>query len=118
LRVGDLGEFELKGMRLRSATLTLGHKRPVKGLSPLQIFDRFGYVRPSRRDPTVLKTYASDPIGRHTRPQKTRFPARSPLPIAALPSVSAIPSARLPILSRFSPQRTRSTQRHGPSLHR
>ena len=28
----------------------------------------------------------------------TRFPARSPLPIAALPSVSPIPSARLPKL--------------------
>jgi hypothetical protein len=27
----------------------------------------------------------------------TRFPAHSPFPIAALPSVSPIPSARLPI---------------------
>jgi hypothetical protein len=31
----------------------------------------------------------------------TQYPARSPLPIAALPSVSSIPSARLPILKRL-----------------
>jgi hypothetical protein len=32
----------------------------------------------------------------------TRFPARSPLPIAALPSVSPIPSARLLMRLKFS----------------
>lgn len=55
LRVGDLGEFELKGMRKKSSTLTLCHRSPESGLNPIQIFDRFGYVRASKRDITVMK---------------------------------------------------------------
>lgn len=55
LQIGDLGEFELKGIRSGSQTLTLCHKRPDDGLSPIQIFDRFGYIRPSNRDSSVLK---------------------------------------------------------------
>lgn len=55
LSIRDLGTFELKAMRLRSKTLTLCHKTPRDGMNPIQIFDRFGYVKPSRRDPSVLK---------------------------------------------------------------
>ena len=55
LRVGDLGEFELKGMRKTSSTLTLCHRKPETGLNPIEIFDRFGYIRPSNRAPAVLK---------------------------------------------------------------
>lgn len=55
LTVADLGEFELKGMRRNSNTLTLCHKRTENGLSPIGVFDRFGYVRRSLRNPNVLK---------------------------------------------------------------
>jgi hypothetical protein len=55
LRIGDLGEFELKGMRRTSSTLTLCHRSPESGLNPIQIFDRFGYIRPSNRDRSVIK---------------------------------------------------------------
>lgn len=55
LSVRDLGDFELKGMRTKSRTLTLCHKTPEEGLTPIQIFDRFGYIRPSNRDTSVLK---------------------------------------------------------------
>lgn len=39
LSVGDLGEFELKGMRKHSSTLTLCHKTTTTGMTPNQIFD-------------------------------------------------------------------------------
>lgn len=55
LSVGDLGEFELKGMRAHSNTLTLCHKTTTRGMTPNQIFDRFGYVRASLRNPSVMK---------------------------------------------------------------
>jgi len=55
LSIRDLGTFELKAMRLGSQTLTLCHKTPSEGMTPIQIFDRFGYVRPSHRDPAVQK---------------------------------------------------------------
>jgi len=55
LRVSDLGEFELKGMRQKSSTLTLCHRKPETGLNPIQIFDRFGYVRASNRDKSIMK---------------------------------------------------------------
>lgn len=55
LSVRDLGEFELKGMRRNSSTLTLCHKKTDNGLTPIQVFDRFGYVRPSNRNETILK---------------------------------------------------------------
>ena len=55
LGVGDLGRFELKAMRERSATLTLCHKNPVSGASPQELFRRFSYERPSRREPGVMK---------------------------------------------------------------
>lgn len=55
LRVRDLGTFELKGVRSGARLITLSHKRPEEGMSPLEIFDRFGYVRPSNRDPSIMK---------------------------------------------------------------
>ncbi|MBW8001572.1 MAG: hypothetical protein FVQ80_06070 [Planctomycetes bacterium] len=55
LSLRDLGTFELKAMRFNSKTLTLCHKTTSKGLTPLEIFDRFGYIKPSKRDPAVLK---------------------------------------------------------------
>ena len=55
LHVRDLGTFELKGVRAGTGLLTLSHKRPETGLSPIQIFERFGYVRPSKRDPSIMK---------------------------------------------------------------
>lgn len=55
LSVRDLGTFELKGMRRRSKALTLCHKKPVEGFTVLEIFERFGTIRPSNRDPKVMK---------------------------------------------------------------
>lgn len=55
LKIGDLGEFELKGMRKNSSTLTMCHRKPETGMNPIQIFNRFGYVKPSNRDHSVIK---------------------------------------------------------------
>lgn len=58
LHIADLGTYELKGMRLkkgRSSKLTLFHQKPSEGMSPLQIFDRFSYVSPSKRDGTLKR---------------------------------------------------------------
>lgn len=55
LRIRDLGSFELKGMRKKSSTLTLCHKTTDKGLTPLEIFDRFSYIRESKRQQGILK---------------------------------------------------------------
>lgn len=55
LTVRDLGTFELKGMREKSNTMTLCHKKPEVGLTPIEIFERFGYKAPSRRNPSVMK---------------------------------------------------------------
>jgi len=55
LHIADLGTYELKGKRIKkkkSSMLTLFHKTSTSGLSPLQIFDRFGYVKKSNRDGT------------------------------------------------------------------
>lgn len=51
----DLGEFELKALRTKSKNLTLAHKTTKKGMTPIQIFDRFGYIRVSNRDPNQMK---------------------------------------------------------------
>jgi hypothetical protein len=53
--VRDLGTFELKGIRATSSNITLSHKKAQKGCSPIDIFNRFGYIRASNRDPSVLK---------------------------------------------------------------
>jgi len=57
LHIGDLGDFELKAMRKRKnkSNLTLFHKKPVSGMNVIEIFNRFGYVRPSKRNPNVMK---------------------------------------------------------------
>lgn len=55
LPVGDLGIFELKGIRKKSTNITLSHKKGEVGLSPIDIFYRFGYIRASRRNPEILK---------------------------------------------------------------
>ena len=55
LSVPDLGVYELKGFRKGSGNLTLFHKTPNRGLTPIQMFDRFGYVKASNRNPEVLK---------------------------------------------------------------
>ena len=55
LAIPDLGTYELKGFRKRSSNLTLFHKKPDRGLTPVEMFDRFGYIKPSNRNPKVLK---------------------------------------------------------------
>jgi len=56
ISVRDLGSFELKGMRAKSSKLTLCHKKTdAGGLSPIEVFDRFGYEKPSNRDKSILK---------------------------------------------------------------
>jgi hypothetical protein len=51
----DLGTFELKGIRSTSKSLTLTHKKPERGLNPIEIFNRFGYIRASKRHPEIMK---------------------------------------------------------------
>ncbi|QOS98918.1 hypothetical protein JNUCC42_21295 [Brevibacterium sp. JNUCC-42] len=57
LSLGDLGEYELKGMRNRKAksNLTLFHKKPKSGYTVVELFDRFGYIKRSNRDPNIIK---------------------------------------------------------------
>lgn len=58
LHMADLGTYELKGMRYkknRSAMLTLFHQKPCSGMTPFELFDRFGYVKPSRRNGNLSK---------------------------------------------------------------
>lgn len=58
LPIADLGTYELKGMRLnkkKSQTLTLFHQKPISGLTPIEIFDRFSYIRPSNRSGIMKK---------------------------------------------------------------
>lgn len=53
LHIADLGTYELKGMRIRkSGKLTLFHQTSTSGMTPIQIFDRFSYIKTSRRDGT------------------------------------------------------------------
>ena len=58
LHIADLGTYELKGMRInkkKSSTLTLFHQTSSEGMAPIQIFEKFSYVRPSRRDGTLKR---------------------------------------------------------------
>lgn len=58
LHIADLGTFELKGMRYkkeRSNKLTLFHKTSTSGMKPLQIFERFCYEKPSKRNGSMKK---------------------------------------------------------------
>lgn len=74
LPVRDLGTFELKGVRSKSTNLTLSHKRNIPGLSPIEIFHRFGYIRHSKRNPEVLKKKFFVTIkGKKANPQGLRL---------------------------------------------
>lgn len=58
LHIADLGTFELKGMRVKkgkSNKLTLFHQKSTSGMTPLQIFERFCYVKPSNRDGSMKR---------------------------------------------------------------
>lgn len=55
LHIADLGTYELKGLRVkkgRSCKLTLFHQTSTEGMTPIQIYNMFSYVRASRRDGT------------------------------------------------------------------
>lgn len=58
LHIADLGTYELKGARIKKgkrSMLTLFHKKPSNGKSTSELFDRFSYVRPSKRDGTMKR---------------------------------------------------------------
>lgn len=55
ISLGDLGKFELKGIRRKSSNITLSHKTPDSGMTPIQIFHKFGYLRDSKSKPGVKK---------------------------------------------------------------
>ena len=58
LHFADLGTFELKGMRYKKNKpnkLTLFHKTSSSGLTPIQIFERFGYLKKSNRSDVMKK---------------------------------------------------------------
>ena len=58
IHLADLGTYELKGMRLKknkSSNLTLFHQTSTSGMSPNQIFERFSYERPSKRDGSLKR---------------------------------------------------------------
>ena len=52
LHIADLGTYELKGKRINKKSksmLTLFHKTSDSGMTPLEIFERFAYEKPSNR---------------------------------------------------------------------
>lgn len=58
LHIADLGNYELKGMRIKktkSSTLTLFHQKPTEGMTPIQIFNRFSYLQVSKKDGTLKR---------------------------------------------------------------
>ncbi len=58
LHLADLGTFELKGMRSKKNKpnmLTLFHQTSSSGLTPVEIFHRFGYIRKSKRSDILKK---------------------------------------------------------------
>lgn len=58
LHIADLGTYELKGMRVKngkSNKLTLFHQTSTSGLTPLQLFERFCYQKPSKRDGSLKR---------------------------------------------------------------
>jgi hypothetical protein len=58
LHLADLGTYELKGMRKKknkASKLTLFHQTSTAGLTPNQIFDRFSYEKPSKRDGSLRR---------------------------------------------------------------
>ena len=58
LHIADLGTYELKGLRVKkgkSSKLTLFHQTSTSGMVPRQIFERFCYEKPSRRDGSMKR---------------------------------------------------------------
>lgn len=58
IHIADLGTYELKGMRLKknkSSNLTLFHQTSTSGMKPNQIFERFSYEKPSKRDGSLKR---------------------------------------------------------------
>ncbi len=58
LHLADLGNYELKGMRNKHGKpnmLTLFHQTSTSGMTPIQIFDEFGYIRKSNRNGVLKK---------------------------------------------------------------
>lgn len=58
LHLADLGTYELKGMRYKKSKpnmLTLFHQTSTSGMTPIEIFDRFGYERQSNRSGIMKK---------------------------------------------------------------
>ena len=58
IHLADLGTYELKGMRLskkKTRKLTLFHQTSTSGMTPTEIFERFSYERPSRRDGSLMR---------------------------------------------------------------
>lgn len=58
LHIADLGTYELKGLRYKernASKLTLFHQRSTSGMTPLEIFDRFCYQKPSVRDGSMKR---------------------------------------------------------------
>ncbi len=58
LHIADLGTYELKGMRLKKGKpnkLTLFHQTSTSGMTPIQIFERFCYEKPSKRDGSMKR---------------------------------------------------------------
>ncbi len=58
LHSADLKKYELKGLRYKKSKpnmLTLFHQKPVSGMTVNQIFDRFGYIRKSKRSDILKK---------------------------------------------------------------
>ncbi len=58
LHLADLGTYELKGMRYKKNKpnmLTLFHQTSTSGMTPIEIFNKFGYERPSNRTGIMKK---------------------------------------------------------------
>ena len=58
LHIADLGTYELKGIRIKKRKtnkLTLFHQTSTSGIVPLEIFERFCYEKPSKRDGSMKR---------------------------------------------------------------
>ena len=58
LHLADLGTYELKGMRNKKNKpnmLTLFHQTSSAGMSPIEIFNQYGYIRKSKRSDVMKK---------------------------------------------------------------
>ncbi len=55
LPLRDLGTYELKGLRSKSKKLTLFHITTKSGMKPIEIFNQYGYIKPSKRTGILKK---------------------------------------------------------------